>query len=148
MKIRVENILDAISKLEEYVRLEEYVKILLAYDGTLEYVLSIISKEHRFDVIKQIEYDEHIEREVLLQGVYTINARSIIYKDALPLKVLEDIRCKEIGIGKILRKHKLETFKNIIELGYDNSPYRVCEIIHNGKVALIIKETISSSDAR
>lgn len=148
MKIIVDDILNAIAKLEEHVRLGIYVKILLIQDGTLGYILNIIDKDNRFNVIKQVEYDDHIDREVILRGKYIINASSIIYKDALSTEVLEDIKDKKIGIGKILRKHRLETFRNIIEIGYDNAPYRVYEIIHNKKVAFRIKEIISSSDVQ
>lgn len=148
MRIMVDNILDAIGRLEEHIKLDNYAKILLAEDGTLEHILSIISNGIKFDVVKQIEYDEHIDREVILRGRYTINARSQIYKDALPSEVLADIRSKEMGIGKILRKHRLETFKNILEIGYDDTIYRSYEIIYNKKIAFSIRENISSSDAR
>lgn len=146
MKIKVDDILNAISTLEDKFNLDLGSKVLLAQDGTLEYALSILSKKViEFNVINQIEYDEYIEREVILKGDYTINAISKIYKDALPNKVIEDIRKKELGIGKILRKHRLETFREIIEVGYDNNIYRIYNIIHNGNVAITIKEYIISS---
>ncbi len=147
LRIIVENdILDAIARLEEHLgRLELGYKMLLIQDGTLEYLLSIIDKDTKFNVIRQVEYDEHIEREAILKGRYTVNARSIIYKDALPTEVLNAIRDKKLGIGKILREYRLETFRDILEIGYDKMLYRVYEIIYKNRVAFRIREDMRES---
>ncbi|GIU71936.1 MAG: hypothetical protein KatS3mg003_1415 [Candidatus Nitrosocaldaceae archaeon] len=146
MKIKVDDILNAISILDNRFNLDLGSKILLVQDGTLEYALSIISKKKvKFEVTKQVEYDKYIEREAILIGDYTIIARSIIYKDILPKQIIEDIRKKELGIGKILKRHKLETFRDIIEVGYDDNIYRVYNIIHNSNIAITIKECIIHS---
>lgn len=133
----------AINDLENKIgKIDPICKILLVYDGTLEYILSVISNNIRFEVIKQIEYEQYIEREVRLEGRFIINATSIIYKDALPSKALDAIRDRRHGIGKILREYRMETFRDIIEIGFDETLYRIYDIIHREKIAFRIREDI------
>lgn len=146
ISIEVDDILDAIDRLEQRIgKLDLGYKVLLMQDGTLEYALSIVSDQRvRFEVMKQIEFNNYIERHVrLVTNAYKVTAHTIIHKEALDEDILNDIREQRLGIGKIIRKHRLETFRNILEIGYnDNMLYRVYEIMHNGKVAFSIKEEI------
>ncbi len=144
------NILPIIRCLEDKagIRLRLAEKILLAEVGTVEQMLSIIlDSSIRVSVVRQVEQDGIIEREVSISNndESIIIAKSIIYADTLPNAVLDDIRGRRLSIGSIINKHSLEAFRRILEIGYDPASdilYRVYEILHNGKVAMRVREDI------
>lgn len=142
VRIVVNDILDAIKELEEKLGgLESNYKILLTYDGTLEYILRVLSKRDvKFMIVKQIEHDDRIEREAILEGDYKVYAKSIIYKEGLPLSILNAIREKRLSLGRILKENRLETFRSIIEVGYKDRLYRIYDIFHKGRIIIKIRE--------
>ncbi len=136
------------------VRLSIAEKILLAEIGTVEQVLSIIVDANvKVEVIKQVEHEDGvIEREVNITCNHSdepiIIARSSINANLLPNDVVDDIRSKKLSIGNIIHRHSLETFRRIIEIGYDHTSdilYKVYDIIYNGKRAISIREEIIRS---
>ncbi len=147
-------ILSRIKELEGLtgVRLSTEEKILLAEIGTVEQMLSIIVDANvNVRVIRQVEYkDGVIEREVSIScdDDPIIIARSRIDANLLPKDVVDDIKGKRLSLGKIIHKHSLETYRRIVEIGYDHTSdvlYRVYDIICNGKRTIIIREEIIRS---
>jgi chorismate-pyruvate lyase len=124
-------------------------KILLAETGTVEQVLSILTNSTvRVKVVDQKENIENITRQSLImsdRGKVLIKARSRVFKRNLPINVLSQIKRKESGIGTIIASSGLETFRKIVEVGYDpanRSVFRKYQIIVRKKVAFEIKEEI------
>jgi len=148
------DILSRIKELEGLtgVRLNTAEKILLAEIGTVEQILSImVDANVKIRVIRQVEYkDGVIEREVSIScdDEPIIIARSRIDANLLPKDVADDIKGKRLSLGKIIHKHSLETYRRIVEIGYDHASdilYRVYDIIYNDKRAISIKEEIIRS---
>jgi len=129
------------------IRLSLAERILLAEIGTVEQMLSIILDDTvTVKVIEQRECNGIIERIVnLVSEEPVIVAKSTIDTTVLPEQVVEDIRAKRLGLGSILNRHRLETYRNILELGYEGSVdtvYRVYGIIYKGVNAFTIREEI------
>ncbi len=124
-------------------------KILLAETGTVEQVLSIlVGSRINVAVSRQVEEESIILREVVLTskktGAPLIHAYSKVYKQNLPVNIINEIRRKNRGIGTIISQNNTETFRKIVRIGFSKSrvPYRVYRIVHGGKVAFEIREEI------
>ena len=125
-------------------------KILLAETGTVEQVLSILTDSAvRVKVVKQKENQNTINRESLITSKDTgralIRAHSKIFSSCLPPKVVSKIKQKQAGIGSIIYAFGLETFRKIIEVGYDSKRrlvFRKYQIIYKGRVAFVIREEL------
>ena len=128
------------------IKLKKSHKILLAEIGTVEQVLSILlDAPVVVEVKKQVVKNYKIEREVVLRvkGKDLVYAITEIDVRALPSGVVADIKEGKLGIGTILAKHKLETFRRVIEVGYDstrNIVYRVYEILYGAEPKFRIRE--------
>lgn len=127
-------------------------KILLAETGTVEQVLSIFTNsETGVNIVKQTEDRELIIRDVCIvskkDGVTLVKARSRFFIANLPRDIINQVKRKNLGIGNIIIDRELETFRKIIKIGYNsksNSIFRVYHIIHQGKVAIQIRENFTS----
>jgi chorismate-pyruvate lyase len=124
-------------------------KTLLAETGTVEQVLSVLTGSAvRVNIVEQTENQKAISREsVILNDAdeILIRAHSKIYVRNIPQKIARQIRQKKLGIGTIIANSSLETFRKIIELGYDpvnKSVFRRYQIIHRKKVAFEIREDL------
>lgn len=124
-------------------------KVLLAETGTVEQVLSILTGSAvRVKVAEQKENKKTITRQSLIMndvGKVLIRARSKVFVRNLPAKVADQIRRQESGIGTIITRSGLETFRKIVQVGYDpasNSVFRKYQIIVRKKVAFEITEEI------
>lgn len=128
------------------IKLKKSHKILLSEIGTVEQVLSILlDAPVRVEVRRQEIKDYKIEREVVLRANEQDLIRAITEIDvrAMPSGVVADIKEGKLGIGTILIKHKLETFRRIVEVGYDstrNIVYRVYEILYGAEPKFRIRE--------
>ena len=74
-----------------------------------------------------------------------IRAHSKVFMRSLPAKVVSQIKRKEVGIGTIISSSGLETFRKIVQLGYDpasRSVFRKYQIIYRKKVAFEIREEL------
>lgn len=128
------------------IKLRKSHKILLAEIGTVEQVLSILlDAPVTVEVKRQEVKDYKIEREIVLRA----NNEDLVYATteidvrAMPSGVVADIKEQKLGIGTIIMKHKLETFRRIVEVGYDstrNTVYRVYEILYGAEPKFRIKE--------
>jgi chorismate-pyruvate lyase len=131
------------------IKLELAQKTLLAETGTIEQVLSILTGAAvRVNIVEQRENKKIISRDSLLLNdadKVLIRAHSKIFIYNLPRKIASQIRQKQLGIGTILANSHLETFRNIIEVGYDpvnRSVFRKYRIIYRKKVAFEIMEEL------
>ncbi len=128
------------------IKLTESHKILLAEIGTVEQILSILlDSPVTVEVKKQVVNNYKIEREVVLRAKNNdlIHATTEIDVRAMPSGVVADIKEGKLGIGTIITKHKLETFRRIVEVGYDstrNIVYRVYEILYGAEPKFRIRE--------
>jgi chorismate-pyruvate lyase len=148
------HMLQKISELEKKSNLKLPVtkKILLAETGTIEQILSILTNsETVVNVLKQTEDGELILRNACIvskkTGETLVNAKSRFFLANLPRYIIKQIRRKNLGIGNIIIGYELETFRKIIKIGYNsesNSIFRIYHIIHQGKVAIEIREYFSS----
>ena len=143
--------LQKIAELEDRsgIRLGMAQKILLAETGTVEQVLSILTGSAiRVRVVEQKENRRTIVRRSLITdntGKALIRASSKIFTRNLPAKVMSQIKRKESGIGTIISSNGLETFRKILEVGYDpasRSIFRKYHIIYRKKVAFEITEEL------
>ncbi|MDQ3718061.1 MAG: hypothetical protein M3311_02775 [Thermoproteota archaeon] len=131
------------------IKLRLAQKTLLAETGTIEQVLSVLTGSTvRVNIVEQTENQKAISREsVILNDAdeILIRAHSKIYVRNIPQKISRQIRQKKLGIGTIIANSSLETFRKIIELGYDpvnKSVFRRYQIIHRKKVAFEIREEL------
>ena len=124
-------------------------KVLLAETGTVEQVLSILTGSTvRVKVVEQKENAKTITRRSIImndEGKVLIRAHSKVFMSSLPAKVVSQIRRKEAGIGTIISSSGLETFRKIVQLGYDpasRSVFRKYQIIYRKKVVFEIREEL------
>ncbi|HEX2013766.1 MAG TPA: hypothetical protein VLA68_00935 [Nitrososphaera sp.] len=129
------------------IKLGTLQKILLAETGTVEQLLSVlVGSRIKVNVTKQFEIRGVIARESVItndSGDLLIRARSRIFTHNLPMKVISRIRSKREGIGTIIQSSRIETFRKILEIGYDSRTRRVFrkyQIVHKKKVAFEIRE--------
>ncbi|MEM2090066.1 MAG: chorismate pyruvate-lyase family protein [Candidatus Nitrosocaldus sp.] len=162
------SMLSALKRLEDAagIKLSRIEKLLLAEVGTVEQLLSILVNEPVVvDVLRQEEVGNVIEREVNIHKAYSdevlLTAKSVINVDVLPDAVACDIRAKRLGLGSVIMKHKLETFRRVVEIGcyYNNDEpkyhnerglriYRIYSIFYLGTEVFIIREEFRSSVVR
>jgi chorismate-pyruvate lyase len=124
-------------------------KTLLAETGTIEQVLSILTGSVvRVNIVEQSENEKTISRRSVIlndAGRVLIRAHSKIFVCNLPRKIVRQIRQKQLGIGMIIANSHLETFRKIIEVGYDpvnRLIFRRYQIIYRKKVAFEIREEL------
>jgi chorismate-pyruvate lyase len=143
--------LQKISELERRsgIRLGLAQKILLAETGTIEQVLSILTGSAvRVNVIEQRENAKTIARKSVIMDdadKVLIRAHSKVFVCNLPEKIARQIKQKQLGIGTIIASSHLETFRKIIEVGYDPANrwvFRRYQIFYKKKVAFEIREEL------
>lgn len=122
-------------------------KILLVETGSIEKMLSImVNSEVNIKVVYQAECGNMIKREIIMDlkcnSNHMLYAKSIIYTNTLPSILVEKIKEKKSGIGKIISQLHLETFRQITHLGYESgNPSRFYNILYKGDLSIRIKET-------
>ena len=124
-------ILRDVLKLEKRsnIKLNPIEKILLINTGTTEQFLQILSNSlTKIVIMQQIEKNNIIKRKINIiskdREKVLASASSTIYLKNLSNNMTYEIRKKEKGIGMIILKNKLETYKQITEIGYN--PKKSC----------------------
>ena len=125
-------------------------KTLLAETGSTEQILSVLTgSEVRVDIVEQRENKDVIFRESIILNNCTeralARAYSKIFVSNLPRTIVHLIRQRQLGIGKIIANSRLETFRKITEVGYDQeirSVFRKYQIIYRKKIAFEIREDL------
>lgn len=143
------------------------LRICAGTDGSVTYLLEVMTKQH-IDVVTGIQEvgvateaeakllgirlnDPVNHREVVLEvsGKPYVFARSLAPIDLIPPGMKADLIRADIPIGRILRKHKLETRRDILNIGikkgegiFNDIPVlsREYNIIHGGRVLMWINE--------
>ena len=150
-------ILRDVLKLEKRsnIKLNPFEKILLINTGTTEQFLQILSNSLTKIVIMQQIEKNNITRKINIiskdREKVLASASSTIYLKNLPNNIIYEIRKKEKGIGMIILKNKLETYKRITEIGYNPKKsyiYRkytllsgkliICKVIENFSIGIWI----------
>jgi chorismate-pyruvate lyase len=143
--------LQNISELERRsgIKLGLAQKTLLAETGTIEQVLSILTGTPvRVNILKQRETKRMVFRDSVLVNdadEVLIRAHSKIFLYNVPRKIACQIRQKQLGIGTIIANSHLETFRKIIEVGYDpvnRWVFRRYRIIYRKKAGFEITEEL------
>jgi chorismate-pyruvate lyase len=78
-----------------------------------------------------------------------VKARSKVFIRHLPAKIVTQIRRQKSGIGTIIASSGLETFRKIVQVGYDpanRSVFRKYQIICRKKIAFEITEELVGID--
>ena len=94
-----------------------------------------------------------LERRVRLHGLVSghiyAHAHSLIKLEALPEHLRVDLQHGRIGIGELLRERGLETYREILDVGYAEasveSLYRSYRIVLQHQPAILITETFPCS---
>lgn len=149
------------------------LRICAGTDGSVTYLLEVMTKQH-VDVVTRIQEvgqateaeaelldirqnDPVNHREVVLEvsGKSYVFARSLAPIDLIPPGMKADLIRADIPIGRILRKHKLETRRDILNIGmkkgegiFNDVPVlsREYYIIHGGRVLMWINEQFPVDD--
>ena len=166
------NILDGIKKIEKEVgKLSNAQKILLTTDGSVTTILDVIRGHVKIETLEQKFVDADLEMAQLLNIEVgdTVNYRIVVIETEEPLiyaisliavkrlenDFKEDLIRADIPIGRILRKHNIESRREIKSVYYeDQSPEiteifktispmltRTYNIIHNDEILIWLKET-------
>ncbi|MFL6309442.1 MAG: hypothetical protein ACJ70T_05545 [Nitrososphaera sp.] len=125
-------------------------KTLLSETGSTGQILSVLTgSEVRVDIVEQRENKDVIFRESIILNNCTervlARAYSKIFVSNLPRRIVHLIRQRQLGIGKIIANSRLETFRKITEVGYDQeikSVFRRYQIIYRKKIAFEIREDL------
>lgn len=146
-------ILKDILKLEKMsnIKLNSFEKILLINTGTTEQMLQVLFNSlTKVLILQQTEKNDIITRKINIISndgkKILVSASSIIYVKNLPNKIIDEIRKGEKGIGMILLENKLETYKRIIEIGYNSSDsiiYRKYVLLSKNHIISKIVENFS-----
>jgi chorismate-pyruvate lyase len=167
-----QNIVDGIRKIEDEVgKLSNAQKILLVTDGSVTTILDVIRGHVKIETLKQefvdadhemahllnIEVGDSVNYRVVVIGTEEplIYAVSLIAVERLENDFKEDLIRADIPIGRILRKHNIESRREIKSVYFeDQSPEindifkvdskmltRTYNIIHNDEILIWLKET-------
>lgn len=124
--------------------LPPFLRVLLTTDGTVTNSLEAFFWEPvAVELIRQQEQSlaqdaPHVElrqgdlalvRKVQLRGLNSstvyVEAESIVRFDLLPCGFQEDLKAQKLGIGELLRDCGLETYREILEVGFDKNVQEV-----------------------
>ena len=131
------------------INLNSSEKILLTNLGSTEQILHFLTNSQiQLKVINQNELENDIiNRKV---QIFLVDSRKIlltaiskIFLKKFPSYARKDIKLHNIGIGSIMMKYGLETFKQITEIGYipnTSCIFRKYNLWYNRQVACKIKE--------
>ncbi|MDR3292095.1 MAG: chorismate lyase [Methanobrevibacter sp.] len=166
MKEKDINIFKEVSKLENKgYKLSNMQKILLATDGSITIILDVLNGEisiktlvQRFEKadskiaeILDIEENEKVNYRVVL--MYKDNKPLIYAKSYIPLKRLgneikEDLIKANIPIGRILRKHNIESRREIENIGIEPSDNELVKLFNSKEDLLTRKYVIIRDNER
>jgi chorismate-pyruvate lyase len=167
-----QNILNGIKKIENEVgKLSNAQKILLTTDGSVTTILDVIRGHVKIETLVQkfVDADLEMARLLNIEVGDTVNYRVVVIVTEEPLiyaisliaverlenDFKEDLIRADIPIGRILRKHNIESRREIKSVYFeDQSPEirkifkidspmltRTYNIIHNDEILIWLKET-------
>jgi chorismate-pyruvate lyase len=167
-----QNILDGIENIEAVVgKLSNAQKILLTTDGSVTTILDVIKGHVQIETLEQkfIKADTQMARLLNIEVGDTVNYRVVVIetqepliyaKSLIPVKRLEndfkeDLIRTDMPIGRILKKHNIESRREIKSVYFEdqnpeiqnifktNSPMltRTYNIIHRDEILIWLMET-------
>ena len=149
-------IVESMAALEDKIgkKISLLSKILLSDTGVLEDKLHIILNSVPFlQVIKQTESNQLIFRRTYMidsnSNRKLVYAYSQIHANYLPSSIIDLIRCKKLGLGRILLESHMEIHKEIVTLGYDHRQdglFRLYKIYNKKRPIIEVKEIILVTD--
>ena len=173
------NILNGIKKIENEVgRLSNAQKILLTTDGSVTTILDVIKGHVKIETLEQkfVEADEEMAQLLDIDVGDQVNYRVVVIQtnepliyalSLIPIKRLEkdfkdDLIQADIPIGRILRKHNIESRREIKSVYFENQSPEINEIfkidskmltrtyniIHNDKILIWLMETFPYTSFR
>lgn len=143
--------------------LPPFLRVLLTSDGTVTKMLEAFFWES-IDVVRLRQHygsaakatwlglgesDEVMIRDVALRGERTgrvyAKASSLVAPERIPASLRHQLEEKQIGIGQLIRRCGLESYRQLIEVGLDshsttNMIYRIYQINVEQKPAMLITE--------
>jgi len=154
-------------------------RILVTTDGTVTHILEAYAGEqiqvvkleetHEIDDVEEPELEapgrrETLRRTILLQGKDTrrnyLYAKSVLLVDRMDPRLSRDLLATDEPIGKLLRQTRMETFREVLEVGNEpagdrgqyfgvpaSSPFisRAYRVIAGGRPAMLITEKFPAS---
>ena len=125
-----------IAKLEKMckIKFNNFQKILLVHNGTTELILRVLlNKSIKINIISQKESKDILTRESQivthqLKPTVLIQAHSKVYLNRIPSEIIDKLRLGHEGIGMILLKHRIETYKKITKIGYHLEKNSICRM--------------------
>lgn len=97
--------------------------------------------------------DSLVTRTTLLVGAGTgtvyVNARTVFATEAMPAALRSDLLATAVPIGKLLRKHRVESFREILSVRIPEDegpvePSRRYRVFMGGTPALLIEEVFTT----
>lgn len=171
-----QNIFDSIEKIEKNAgKLSSAQKILLTTDGSVTAILDVLKGHVDINTLVQefVPADKEMAENLDIDEGETVNYRVVVIKSnqpliyalsLVPLKRLdndfkEDLIRADIPIGRILKKHNIESRREIKSVYVEDaneeladifkttSPMlsRTYNIIHHGEILIWLKETFPYS---
>lgn len=122
--------------------------IVIIQNGVLESILQLLAgSETEIIVLRQRESGSVLYRKICvkkkLDGLVIMHAESKIKTKYLPITLRDKIIGGEGGIGSLIENLKIETFKQIKNIGFDRRRmeiYRIYDIYIRRQLAITIKE--------
>jgi len=167
-----QNILESVQKIEKEVgKLSNAQKILLTTDGSVTTILDVIEGHVQIETLEQkfIEADHKIAQLLDIKIKDIVNYRVVVIQTQKPLiyaislipvkrlenEFKEDLIRADIPIGRILKKHNIESRREIKSVYYEPQTSalkkifkedsimltRTYNIIHNNEILIWLKET-------
>jgi chorismate-pyruvate lyase len=166
------NILDGIKKIEKEVgKLSNAQKILLTTDGSVTTILDVIRGHVKIETLEQkfVDADLEMARLLNIEVGDTVNYRVVVIETEDPLiyaisliaverlenDFKEDLIRADIPIGRILKKHNIESRREIKSVYFEDQSHEISKIfkidspmltrtyniIHNDEILIWLKET-------
>ncbi len=167
-----QNILDSIKKIEDELgNLSNAQKILLTTDGSVTTILDVIKGHVKIETLVQkfVDADEEMARSLDIEVGDTVNYRVVVIEtnepliyaiSLIPVKRLEndfkeDLIRADMPIGRILKKHNIESRREIKSVYSEAQRPEIMEIfdvesqmltrtyniIHNDEILIWLLET-------
>ena len=141
-----QNILDGITNIEKEVgKLSNAQKILLTTDGSVTTILDVIRGHVTIETLEQkfVKADTEMAQLLKIEEGDTVNYRVVVIKTEEPLiyaisliaverlenDMKEDLIRADIPIGRILRKHNIESRREVKSIYFEDPSSEIKEDI-------------------
>ena len=106
------------------IKIHKFHKLLLLDTGNTQMVLeSLLNIKNYVRVLNQNETRNLIVRRSMILSIYDdplVITKSVLYTKTLPSFIIQEIRDRKVGLGKIAQIHGIFTSKKVTEIGCIN----------------------------